>query len=245
MNNQSNKPPMMADPDRPPPQGAFPVWSKVYTRPGEQTFWEIVNHPDATAKNAYIWIFLVGTLSGLITGLYQVVAGMSFIRNTFPGYEQLPDTTGIMSVSTLVGAICGAPISGVFSVIGFAISVALIHWAARFFGSKEGSFDQLAYAMGAVIAPSTLASSLLLPFSAIPFAVFCILPLLIILGLYVIYLQLTAVKAVYRTGWFEAAGVYFLPTILIVFLCACVVLGLFRLAGPAVNEIFQQVQQGL
>lgn len=245
MNNQSNQPMMMEDPDRPPPQGAFPVWMKVYTKPGEQTFAEIIAYPDATAKNAYIWVFIAGLISGLINGLTQVVAGMSLLRQMVPGYEQLPDTSRIMSVSGLLGAVCGAPISGLVTVIGFAISVAIIHWTARFFGSQEGSFDKLAYALAAAIVPFSLVTALLVPFSAIRFAAFCTLPIVLVGSLYLIYLELSAVKAVYRTGWLEAAGAFFLPTILIIFLCACAVVGLLRVMGPSVNEIFQQVQQNL
>jgi hypothetical protein len=235
---------MMADPDRPPPQGAFPVWIKVYTKPGEQTFAEIIDHPDATAKNAYIWVFVVGMLSGLLNSLTQFVVGMAGLRQVLPGYEQLPDVSRVMGATGLIGAICGAPIAGLFSVIGFAISVALIHWATRFFGSKEGSFDKLAYAMAAAVVPFSLVSGLLVPFSAIRFAMFCILPVLLIGGIYVIYLELAAIKAVYHTGWFEAAGAFFLPTLLIVFLCACVVIGLLRVMGPAINDVLQQVQPG-
>lgn len=245
MNDRSNRDAMMADPDRPPPQGAFPVWIKVYTKPGEQTFAEIIDHPDATAKNAYIWVFIVGMLSGLLNSLTQFVVGMAGLRQVLPGYEQLPDVSRIMGATGLIGAICGAPIAGLFSVIGFAISVALIHWATRFFGSKEGSFDKLAYAMAAAVVPFSLVSGLLVPFSAIRFAMFCILPVLLIGGIYVIYLELAAIKAVYHTGWLEAAGAFFLPTLLIVFLCACVVIGLLRVMGPAINDVLQQVQPGL
>jgi len=245
MNNQSNMPSMMDDPDRPPPQGAFPVWSKVYTKPGEQTFAEIIDHPDATAKNAYIWVFIAGTLSGLINSLTQFIMGVAGAQQTMPGFDQVPGLTGILGATGLIGALCGAPITGLFSVIGFAVSAAIVHWTARFFGSKEGSFDKLAYAMGAAVVPFSLLSGLLVPFSAIRFAAFCTLPIIFIGGIYVIYLELAAIKAVYRSGWLEAAGALFLPSILIIFLCACAVVGLLRVMGPALNDVFQQVQQGL
>jgi hypothetical protein len=44
--------PVPGDPDYPASQGAFPVWSKVYTKPSEQTFVEITQHPEARAKSA-------------------------------------------------------------------------------------------------------------------------------------------------------------------------------------------------
>jgi hypothetical protein len=46
MNYQANQP-IMAEADYPPTQGALPVWSKVFTKPGEQTFLEILEHPEA------------------------------------------------------------------------------------------------------------------------------------------------------------------------------------------------------
>ena len=134
MNTQSNQPMMINDPDRPPPQGAFPVWSKVYTKPGEKTFVEITEHPDAKAKNAYIWVFIAGTFSGLINSLTQYIVGLAGLRQTVPGFEQLPGSTGILGATGLLGALCGAPLVGLFSVIGFAISIAIVQWAARFFG---------------------------------------------------------------------------------------------------------------
>lgn len=244
MKDRTGSSKLLDDPDRPPPQGALPVWSKVYSKPFERTFLEIIRHPDATAKNAYIWMFIAGTLSGLISSLTQFVLGVVGLQQAIPGFDQLPGATGILGATGLVGAICGAPITGAITVLGFAFSVAVIHWTARFFGSKEGSFDQLAYAIGAVAAPISIISALLIPFNAIRYAAFCILPLLLAASVYVLYLELTAVKAVYRTGWLEAAGVFFLPTILIVFLCACVVLGLIRLVGPSITDALQQVQPG-
>ena len=62
-----SNPPMMADRDFPASQGALPVWTKVLTKPGERTFLEIIDHPEAKAKSAYIWVFLTGTLSALIS----------------------------------------------------------------------------------------------------------------------------------------------------------------------------------
>lgn len=244
MNNQPNKPMMMEDPDAPPPpQGALPVWTKVFSKPNEQTFVEITDHPDAVAKNAYIWVFIAGTLSGLVSSLTQFVVGMAGIRQLSP---ELGDVmpTGFLGSMGLLGAICGAPLTGLMSVIGFAISIAVIHWAARFFGG-QGSFDKLAYSMGAVVAPFSIVSALLVPFSAIPYAAFCTLPILFIGGIYVIYLEIVAIKAVHQFSWLEAAGALFLPTILLFCLCALITVGFVSLLGVSFSEMFQQIQQGL
>lgn len=235
-------PRMMSDPDYPPSQGAFPVWSKVFTKPGEQTFLEITDHPEAKATSAYIWVFIVGTLSGLINSLVRFIVTMIGFQQAMPDFGQTPGLPGAFGAAGLLGAICGAPITGLFSVIGFALSVAIIHATARFFGG-QGSFDKLAYGFGAIAVPFSVISGLLAPFSIIPYVAFCTVPMLLALGLYVLFLETAAIKAVHRFTWGEAAATLLLPTILLGLLCGFAFLALMRVAAPYINEIFQQLQQ--
>lgn len=241
MNSQSNQP-LMADPDFPRTQGAFPVWSKVFTKPSAQTFVEITSHPEAKAKTAYIWVFIVGTLSGLINGITQFIITLAGFQQAAPDFGQLPGSREMFGTAGLVGTICGAPIAGLFSVIGFAIGVAIVQATARFFGG-QGSFDKLAYAFGAIAVPSSLISALMVPLNVIPFVAFCTLPLLLVLGIYVLFLEVAAIKAVHQCGWGEAAAALFLPGILLALLCGFVFLGLMSVAGPSINDIIQQLQQ--
>jgi hypothetical protein len=243
MDAQSNQG-IVVDPDFPAPQGALPVWTKVFTRPGEQTFQEITSHPDAKARAAYIWVFLAGTLSGLVSSLLQFLIAFAGLQQAATQYGGLPGSSGLYGVSGLLFAICSAPLTGVFSVIGFALSVAIVHATARFF-EGQGDFDKLAYAFGAVAAPLTLVSLLTVPLNAIPFAVFCTLPVLLGLNIYGWYLQVAAVKAVHKLGWGESAAAFFLPIVLLVLLCGVLVLVLMRAVGPSITEIMQQIQQGM
>jgi hypothetical protein len=242
MSNQYSQHRMMDDPDRPPPQGAFPVWRKVFTKPNPQTFLEITEHPDATAKNAYIWVFIAGTFSGLVVGVLQFAVSMTAIRQAAPNLNEIPGLGAGLGFGGILGTICGAPITGLFSVIGFAISTAFVHWIARFLGG-QGSFDKMAYSIGAISTPIMVLSAFLIPINAIPFAAFCTAPLMIVVGLYATYLQIAAVKGVHGFGWLEAAIAVFLPVILIVFICAFSVIGLMRAVGPAINDIMQQLPQ--
>lgn len=241
MNYSSNES-LMADPDYTPTQGAFPVWSKVYTRPSEQTFIEITEHPEAKAKSAYIWVFLAGTLSGLINGATQFVVSLMGLREVMPEFGQVPGVTGALGTMGLLGVICGAPIAGLFSVIGFAIGTAIIQATARFFGG-QGSYDRLAYAFGACVVPLSVLSAFMVPLNAIPYVAFCTIPILLGLSLYVLFLEMTAIKAVHRFSWGEAAAALFLPSILLGLLCGLVFVVFLRVAGPSINEIFQQLQQ--
>ena len=237
MNYQSN-PPLMADIDPPVSQGAFPVWKKVFTKPNVQTFVEITSHPEATAKAAYLWVFLAGTLSGLISSITQLIMTTAGLQQAAPAVGQLP----AFRFGGVLGVVCGAPIAGLFSVIGFALGVAIVQATARFFGG-QGTFDKLAYAFGAIAVPFSIISALTVPLNAIPFMAFCTLPLLLALGLYVLFLEMTAIKTIHQCGWGEAAAILFLPAVLIVMLCGVAFLGLIKLAGPSINDILHQLQR--
>jgi Yip1-like protein len=241
MNYPSN-PSLIADLDQPTTQGALPVWTKVYTKPNEQTFVEITSHPEAKAKAAYIWVFLAGTLSGFISGFTQLFVMRAGLQQAVPNFGQMPGVSEAFGIGGLVGVVCGAPLAGLFSVIGFAIGVAIIHATARFFGG-QGTFDKLAYAFGAIVVPFSLISALMGLLNAIPFVVFGALPVLVLLGLYVLFLQMTAIKAVHQCGWGEAAAILFLPAILIGMLCGVAFLLLMRSIGPSLNDLFQQMQR--
>ena len=241
MNYQSN-PSLMADLDRPPSQGALPVWTKVFTKPNERTFLEITSHPEAKARAAYIWVFLAGTVSALINSLTKFVIVLIGLQQVAPNFGQVQGVPAALGFGGLLAAVCGAPLAGLFSVIGFAIGVAIVQATARFFGG-QGSFDKLAYAFGAIAVPFSLISALMVPLNAIPFVAFCTLPVLLALGLYVLFLEVTAIKAVHQCGWGEAAAALFLPAILIAMLCGVAFLALMRVAGPSINDMFQQLQR--
>jgi hypothetical protein len=233
---------LMDDPRFAPPQGAIPVWTKVFTKPRVETFREILQHRDASAKSAYIWMFLVGALAGLMNTMLQFIALMLGIQEVTQQLGGLPGSPGVYGAGGLVWAICSAPSAGVASIIWFAISTGIIHATARFFGG-QGTFDKFAYAMGAVATPLGLLSALMIPFNAIPFVVFCTAPIMIVLGFYAMYLQVAAIKAVHQLEWGEAAAAYFLPGLLLALLCGFGFLLVMRAIGPEINEIFQQLQR--
>lgn len=240
--NYSSNPSMMTNLDQPRTQGALPVWIKVFTKPSVQTFVEITNHPEAKARAAYIWVFLAGTLTGLISSLARLVVMSTVMKQAGADLSQLPGLDTAFRFGGVLGVVCGAPLTGLFSLLGFIIGVGIIQATARFFGG-QGSFDKLAYAFGAITVPFSLISTLVVPLNLIPFLALCTLPLLIGVGLYVLFLELTAIKAVHQCGWGEAAAILFLPVILIAMLCGVAFFGLMRMAGPSINDILHQMQR--
>jgi hypothetical protein len=112
------------------------------------------------------------------------------------------------------------------------------------FGGK-GTFDQLAYVLAAISTPFTIISGILTLFSAIPFVGLCFSIVSIIAGLYVLVLEVMAVKGVNQFGWGQAAGSLLLPFIV---LCCCLsvgVIGVLQVLGPRISEIFNQINNNL
>jgi hypothetical protein len=112
------------------------------------------------------------------------------------------------------------------------------------FGGK-GTFDQLAYTLAAISTPFALISGVLTLLSAIPFVGLCFTVVSLVAGLYVLVLEVMAVKGVNQFGWGQAAGSLLLPFIL---LCCCLsvgVIGVLRVLGPRITDTFNQINNNL
>lgn len=243
----SNTPVMESKPG---PAGWLQVWIKALTKPSEQTFIELTDGPEAVAKTAYIWVFIAGTVSGIFQAILQAIytAMGTTPQLPIPGLEeftgQAVSSDPSTAVITLVGSLCAAPVAGLVSVLFFAIGVAITQWIAKLFGGT-GTYEKLAYAIAAISVPYTLIISVMSLLGAIPFVGLCTGLLSFILGLYVLYLQITAVKAVNRFGWGAAAGSVLIPGFVILLFCGCIVIGGLMLLGPMIGEVFSGINQGL
>ena len=227
--NTPYKPPSSEVPG---PAGWFQVWIKAVTKPNEQTFIEITEHPNAQARTAFIWMFLVATLSGFVSMIVQMVS----LGNQSP--------FGGVTFGVVIGAVCGAPIIGALSVLFFALGIAIIQWIAKLFGGT-GTYDKLVYAVAAISVPIALVSIVFLPLSLVPYVGICTGALSVGLSLYALFLQVTAVKAVNRIGWLQAAGAVLLPGFIIFIFCACIVVIGFVLMGPMLADVFKNISQSL
>lgn len=240
MNDQMNAPT--------PPEPAsfsswFSIWINAVTKPSEQTYTAMSEHPDAQSySRAFTWVFLAGTISAVISGVLRGIlelAGLS-TQVQIPGMSELIGSGAPPNALASLGiSLCTSPISGALAVLFFAIFVGIIQWVAKMF-KGVGNFSQLAYVTAAISVPFSLVSSFLTPFSTVQVVGYCTAAISLLMGLYAMYLQLLAVKAVNKFGWGEAAGSYFLPVLLIACICGCVIVGLGSMFGLAFNELLNQ-----
>jgi hypothetical protein len=236
--NDQNTPPMSPEPAG--FAGWFSIWIGAVTRPSEQYYSTLSEQPDAQTNNrAFIWVFLAGTVAAIITGILNAILELAGFAPQIPGFSELTGSAPRGSMATLGIALCTSPISGAISVLFFAIFVGIIQWVAKMF-KGIGNFQQLAYVMAAISVPVSLVTSLLTPFTTIGVVGYCFIAVSLLISLYVMYLQVLAVKAVNKFGWGEAAGSYFLPLILFVCLCACLAFGIASIFGIAYSELLNQ-----
>lgn len=223
-------------------ESIFQIWIRALTRPNEQTYASLATSSNAKASTGYLWYFIASLIQFFFASLVQNATVQQYMEQYGNGQFDQFNNGGVGS--RLITAICGAPIAAIVSVIFFALIVALVQWIARMFGGR-GTNDQLVYVMSAILSPYLIVSSLLTLLSGIQYVGLCFGLLAALAGLYILFLEVTAVKAVNQFGWGQALGSFFAPVLAIACLCACVVGGAISLLGPVIGDAFQQIQQGL
>jgi hypothetical protein len=232
MNEPTNTP--MFDSTPPAPEPFYQVWLKAVTRPNEQTYADLVSSPGANPNKAYLWLALSYVFS------FFVVMLVSSVSTSTQYGGRLSDVLG----SSLIALICAAPISAVIGVLFYAIETAIVQWVANLF-KGTGTYSQLIYAFAAFTAPISIVSSVISLFSLIPFIGLCFSIISIGVGIYALVLMIMAVKGVNKFGWGEAAGSVLIPGLVVVFLCACVTIGVLMLLGPVIGDVFSTINQSL
>ncbi len=231
MTESSNTPIFDSTPAAPEP--FYKVWLKAVTKPNEQTYAEIANSSGASPTKAYLWLAIS----------YIFTFFVSMLVFSFSSSSQYGDFGEALGGSA-IALICGAPIGAVIGLLIYALEVAIVQWVAKLF-KGTGSYNQLIYAFAAFTAPLTLVSGVLSAFSLIPFIGLCFSIISIGIGLYSIFLMITAVKGVNKFGWGEAAGSVLLPGLVLVFVCGCLTIGILMLLGPVIGDVFSTINQSL
>ena len=223
------------------------TWIAAVTKPNESTFSQIVAQPGATAGKAFLWVFLASILTSFSSLIVQAVGfggQMDMFREFLPPELARELPVGAAPSVGIGTAICGAPVGAIVAVLGFAIWVALVQWIAKLFGGT-GSFDKLAYAFSAITVPYSIVAAVLSLLGLIPFIGILFGLISFALSIYVIVLEVLAVKAVNRLDTGKAVGAVLLPVVVFFFFICCCALIVGVVMGTAVCGVFDSINQSL
>jgi hypothetical protein len=197
----------------------YEVWREVFTHPSEQTFLRILADPTASPNRAFIWVAVLAVFGGLVQGLLLPSLGTEFSSR----------------ISTGVGLICGAIVGPIFAIIGLALGAVILHFLSTLFGGT-GTYNRMVYALGAISAPTSLITYAVSALTALVSVVtkgggslisLCLGPVSLVVGIYAIFLEVQAIKAVEKLDTGRALLVILVPLILVIILgVACVLLAL-------------------
>ena len=232
MNEPTNAPML------PPPSGVsewVTVWRDALTRPSDLTYARIAQSPNAKTTTALLWIFIGSLVSSLLAIPAQGALMRQMIQNMGLEEQGFPAAGG-----GIMTAICGAPIGAVISVVLFAVVIGIVQALAKMFGGR-GTFEQLAYAIAAILTPFYLVSGVLSLLSAIPYVGACFGLLTLAAGIYVLVLEVMAVKGVNQFGWGPAIGSLLLPVLAIACCLSVAVGALLSMASPEMMDIFNSI----
>lgn len=209
-------PPIEPPPPPPPPQQGWPIdprkpksrrfawheaWIQMLTKPSVQSYQEVLRDPEASPSRAYIWIFVLSTLSAIVSIIAQYI-------NLTPTYN----------ISPLLSLVC-VPFVGALAILGLIIGVGIYHIVALILRGK-GTFSELVYLYGALVAPvqviSMIASFIPYPFNG------CITGPL---AIYSLVLTVIVIEAVHDFGWLRSTmtALWWVP---LVCLCSCLFIAL-------------------
>jgi hypothetical protein len=195
----------------------YDAWMTVLSTFDIESYEDVLNDPEAGAGRAFEWVAYAGIISGLVFPL-SLMSNPQFTElMSMPEFSSLFGNTGTTAFAVIL-ALVMAVLTPIFSVIGLAISAGIQNFLAVSFGGN-GYYGRTAYAIAAYLAPITILIAVL---GIIPLVGQCLTSLI---GFYNIVLSVRALRAAHSLSIWQALGVIFAPTIvLIIFGCVIVLL---------------------
>ena len=200
------------------PRKWYEIWWDVWLHPGIAPYQTILNEPNHSMTRGFIWIAVTSFMVTLISSLFSALVMRNLVADAFVGtmFENYATYT--------LSAICGVILSPIFAIIGVAISAGIYHWVAKLFHGK-GNWTDLVFCLSAVTAPGTLVGGVIGIFSLLFFQnpVILFLPVFVslVLAVYIIVLNVNAIRAVEDVGTWQAIGTIVLPTIFVLVVVTC------------------------
>lgn len=213
----------------------FHTWINVLTKPGEATFEDERNQPQAKLSTAVIWVVIAGAIAAVFSGISAAISGLIGGGASMMGplLEQMPPEVQSQMGQYLARSAGGAAGIGsafcgtlIIAPIAFLIGSAIWFGLAKLFGGT-GNFEEQTYLLGTFTAPMMIISSAL---GVIPFLGGC---LAFFVSIYQIVLTYYTMKVSHNLTSGKALTVVLVPMILVILCMVCGVMMAVMTAGLA------------
>lgn len=200
------------------------IWLDIWAHPGDQAFRDILKERNHSASRAFIWVAVTSLLLAIIT----TIGYIPLYRNLVSQFNSLSNSNIIGNTSIITVGICSLILTPIFAVIGLGISSGIYHLISKIFGGN-GNWSDLIFCMGAVSAPASLLSAVLF----IPYLLFGNFPaiwwlvailigiLTVVLAVYVLIMNVNALRAAENIGTGGAVGTLLVPIAIGLVLSVC------------------------
>jgi hypothetical protein len=200
------------------PRKWYEIWWDVWIHPGLAPFKTILSEPGNNITRGFIWIGVTSLFVTLVSYLFSALVIRNVMVDAFGG-EMFKNIS-----SYTVSYICGIILSPFFAIFGIAVSALVYHWIAKLLGGR-GNWNDLLFCLSAVSAPATMIGGVIgliaLLFFQNPVLIFLPSMVALALAVYVIVLNVNAIKAAEDVGTWPALSAIFIPTLIGVALVTC------------------------
>lgn len=191
------------------------AWITAATQPNLASYEALADDPSASVRKAFAWVFV----SGLMAYGLALVLQLALFPGNLGSLDQSSNLDLSMTAMATILLLCLVPFAAVMAPLALMLLAAIQQFVAGALGG-QGSFSRLYYVMGAYTAPMTLVTTVL---AVIPLLGACLGALL---GIYNLFLNALALKAVNRFGWGSAILAMIVPVILAILIAIILVFGL-------------------
>ncbi len=187
------------------------VWTMALTRPVPETYQALLEDPHHQPARALRWMFLTSLVLAVITqnAIFNNPAFREQLMLTIAQSGATATAADVNQVLLLV-TLCATPFAAFFNVMIYVTLTIFMHWAARVMKPELSRYNlrQLLYVVGAVIAPLTVISAVVL---ILPAAISAILSLAVLVFQTYIFVQV--MRGVYGLSLQQALFAGLVPTL--------------------------------
>ena len=210
---------------------AIRIWQNVLLRPGEESFVEAGQSPQANLSTALLWIVLAAVISAIFGFMRSLIfstatAGYSAFINQMDLPADAQSQIETLLAGPIMGIVSGTA-GGIATLISmpvfFLVGVGISYLIGAFLQGK-GDFGRFAYLNAAFSAPIAIITAVV---TFIPVVGACVSGLL---SLYSLVLNVFAVKVGLNLSTGKAIAVVLIPIAVVIALVGCfifAILGIF------------------